>query len=368
MTEEKPENVGVANPYAMAEVVLKQPIAWGKVGDPRKILEDTLGISYEKLFDPKYDSPLYAGLRYRPETKRMEHAEIPPTVEGGPKALVDAEAVVYLDPGDFFEDGVELTDPIQGALGDCYLIAAFASVAWSRPYVIAHRVRRKDGSGSFVDMIEFWKGSASNKVEVNEIIPLNSPGNTFIYARSSDKGEIWPAIYEKAYVKWRTGKITIADYAKIAGGDPVGAAAQVTGFTPYYYWTSGRSMSDIWSKVNNNCASRKAVNPMVAWTYPSGDASPDKIKYSDANLVANHAYSILGVQRTNGQKYIVLRNPWGWKEATMNIDGGNWTAWDIAYPGGPGIWRTISMATSDGIFALRTDTFKKYFAGFGVVT
>ena len=106
---------------------------------------------------------------------------------------------------------------------------------------------------------------------------------------------------------------------------------------------------------------------MVAWTYSSGDKSPDKVKYSDANLAANHAYSILGWQYANNQKYVVLRNPWGWKEASLNVDIGNWVAWDAPYYGGPGFWRVINMATNDGIFALRVDTFKKYFAGLGLV-
>lgn len=368
MNEKKPENVGVSNPYALTEVMLKRRVAWSRVSDARRLMEETLGMSYDKLFDPKNDSPLYAGLKYQPRTKSMERAEIPPTAVGAHRALIEVEATtVYVDPGDFFEDGVELMDPIQGALGDCYFIAALSSVAWARPYVIAHRTRRTDASGSNVDMIEFCKASKWEKVEVNEILPLTSPGNAFIYARSEDPGEIWPAIYEKAYVKWRTGGITLAHYSQIAGGDPVGAAAQLTCLAPHYHWNSSLSANEIWSRVRSNCVSRKTFNPMVAWTYPSGDFSPDKVNYSDANLAANHAYSIIGWQYANNQKYIVLRNPWGWKEATLNIDGGSWAVWDFAYYGGPGFWRVINMATPDGIFALRADTFKKYFAGFGWV-
>jgi hypothetical protein len=64
---------------------------------------------------------------------------------------------------------------------------------------------------------------------------------------------------------------------------------------------------------------------MTAATYGSGDASPDHVNYADANLVAAHCYSVLGWAYENGQKYIVLRNPWGSTEATKNILGG--TAW-----------------------------------------
>ncbi len=42
-------------------------------------------------------------------------------------------------------------------------------------------------------------------------------------------------------------------------------------------------------------------------------------------------------------------------------------AWNAPYYGGPGWWRPIDMATSDGMFTLRTDTFKSYHASFGFV-
>lgn len=367
-TEKKiPENVGVSNPYAIVEIILKKRVNWKRV-DSQRLLEQTLGMPYEKLFDPKHKSPLYAGLEFQPETKSLKRVEIPSTAKGAFRALIDVGATtVWADPGDFFEEAAELTDPVQGGVANCYFIAALSSVAWARPYVIAQRTRATGtGSQDFVDMIEFYKGGKSEKVEVTELLPLNSPGNTFIYARSSETGEIWPAVYEKAFAKWMTKDPgDKPDILKTAFGDPVGAAASLTGLTPYYYWNSRLSEDNIWQKVRENCISRKTFNPMVAWTYGSSP-SPD-VNYSNAHLAANHAYSILGWQYANNHKYIVLRNPWGNYEAILNVDGGTWIAWDAPYYGGPGWWRPIPMATNDGVFALRVDTFKKYFAGFGLV-
>jgi hypothetical protein len=179
---------------------------------------------------------------------------------------------------------------------------------------------------------------------------------------------VWPAIYEKAYAKWRTNDPgDQPDYDPIAGGDPVGACATLTGLSPFYYWTEGMSVDDIWSRASENCVRKKTVSPMTAWTYPSGDASPDHVDYDTATLAANHAYSILGCElTTSGEKYIVLRNPWGTFEATLNVLGGEWVAWDAPYKKGPGWWRPIDLAAPDGIFALRVDTFKQYYQGFGV--
>ncbi len=362
-----PGDVGVVNPYALAEVMLKRRINWKRIADPQSLLAKTLGTPYEKLFDPKHDSPLYPGLRVHPKTGAVERAEIPATAKGAHRALLEVGGTtVWSDPGDFFEEAAELTDPVQGAVANCYYIAALSSVAWARTYVIAQRTRATGTQPQqFVDMVEFFKGGKSEKVEVTELLPLNSPGNTFIYARSSEAGEIWPAVYEKAFAKWVTKDPgDQPDIQKTAYGDPVGACALLTGLTPYYFSNPDLTADAIWQKVRENCISSKTFNPMVAWTYGT---APPGVNYSTAHIAANHAYSILGWQYANNQKYVVLRNPWGNFEAVLNVDGGTWIAWDAPYYSGPGWWRPIPMATNDGIFALRVDTFKTHFAGFGVV-
>lgn len=371
-TQKAPQNVGVINPYALAEVMMKKRVNWKRIADPRALLEKTLGLPYEKMFDPKNDSPLYAGLVFHRETQSMARAEVKATASPAHRAAVEVGAApVWADPGDFFEEASEMTDPVQGALGDCYFIAALSSVAWARTYVIAQRSRATGtGQQQCVDMIELFKQGVAqpDRIEVSELLPLNSPGNIFIYARSCEAGEIWPAVYEKAYAKWRTNDAgDKPNYAPIAGGDPVGACFQLTGLTPNYLWNSGLTPDAIWQKVRENSVSMKTFNPMVAWTYPSGDASPDKVNYDNAHLVANHAYSIFGWQYANNKKYLILRNPWGTWEANLNPEIASWVAWDAPYYGGKGWWRPISMATNDGIFALEASAFKKYFAGFGFV-
>lgn len=387
MSVKKPENIGVINPYALAEIKLRKRIAWTKIQDPQKLLERTLKLPYQKLFDPVNNSPLYEGIKYEPTTKRLkkvdfalskriESSPVPSSarMEFGiiPTALkLDLKWLAYdvwVDPGDYFEEGAEMTDPIQGGVANCYFIAALSSVAWAHTYRIAQRSRSTNVTGGFVDMVPFYKAGKEEKVEVTELIPMTSFGTVYKYARSTDPGEIWPSVYEKAYAKWITNDPgDKPDILATAYGDPVGAAAQLTGLSSYYYWTAQQSADAIWSKVRSKSISHKTFNPIVAWTYSSGNASPDNVNYANANLVANHAYSILGWQYANNQKYVVLRNPWGTKEATLTVEGGSWIAWDAPYYGGPGFWRTIGMATSDGIFALRVDTFKKYFAGFGLV-
>ena len=348
-TKERPDNIGAANPYVLAEVRLGRKVNWQRTAHAHEILEQALGMKYEDLFDPRKPSPIFAGK----EVKKNGQ-----TVRSDPP--IDVESVVWADPGEFFDEAAEFFDPVQGAVGDCYLIAALASVAWARPYVVAQRTRATGTSQQdFVDMIEIHDGATTKQVEVTEKLPLNSPGNTYIYCRSSETGEIWPAVYEKAYAKWRTNVTTdTPDISAIAGGDPVAALAQITGLTPYYFSNPAMAPHDIWQKVRENSLSRKTFNPMVAWTYCS---PPAGINYSSAHIAGCHAYSILGWTYDNAKEYIVLRNPWGFFEATLNVDSGSYVAYDGSF------WRTINLMNNDGTFALEAPTFKTYFAGFGVV-
>ena len=73
---------------------------------------------------------------------------------------------------------------------------------------------------------------------------------------------------------------------------------------------------------------------------------------------ANHAYSILGTWETNNRQYVILRNPWGWYEATLNTHAGTWTT--------PESWGNANLTLpGNGVFALEIHTFREYFMGFG---
>ena len=86
--------------------------------------------------------------------------------------------------------------------------AALSAVAWSRPYVIMQRSRATGAAAaSFVDRIDFYSGGLKT-MEVSERVPLVTSTNAWIYARSSEAGEIWPAVYEKAFAKWKTNDAT----------------------------------------------------------------------------------------------------------------------------------------------------------------
>lgn len=267
----------------------------------------------------------------------------------------------WSDRGNFFNDVTEYNDPIQGAIGNCYFIAAISAIAWAAPYTIEHKVRATGtGETDRTNAIQFFtkgggKDAATRLVEVTDNTIINTSNNP-VYCRSNDAGEIWPAVYEKAFAKWITNaNDDKPDISQTAYGDPAKAVAQLTNKTPYYYYTSSRTGLDLFGIVRENSMSYKTFNPMVAWTYGSGK------DYTGSNIVGNHAYTVLGWSTFNNKNYIILRNPWGVTEPNgLNSYQGLISFFDGSF------WRSINMIGNDGVFALEINSFQYYFAALGV--
>lgn len=441
------DNTGIVNPFALAELIANRKIDWESVDSPETTLETFLQTPYEELFDPKFNSPLFAGLRLKKDfsleiipskdivIRKIEDgadteagkidsidslikyldanrnkglkirdlvrdpshslkleidlgASIPRRLSNKewPKHLIDLvlskdkvgnkkkewepENIVWEDPGNFFNKAADFFDPIQGAVANCYYIAALSSVAWTRPYVIAHKTRSiGTAQEEFTCMIKFHqtgnigtKNQKTAEVEVTEKLALSATTNNFVYCHSFDPGETWPGVYEKAFAKWITQNTTDKpDITATAWGNPVTAVQQLTNEKNVTNrLTKDHSANALWTFVRANSVSRKTIHPMVASTYSSGDASPDKVTYADSNLAASHAYSVLGWFIRNNKKYIVLRNPWGVTWDTDYTISGNWLAKHVDW------WKPIAFGAR-GVFAIEVSTFKKYFRRIAVV-
>ena len=114
--------------------------------------------------------------------------------------------------GTFFHETAEFFDPVQGAVANCYYIAALSAIAWATPFRISHLTRATGpNQEQFNDMIRFYKpdsgGAIDQEIQMTEAVPLTMSGD-FIYCRSSEAGETWPAVYEKGFAKLKTGTVT----------------------------------------------------------------------------------------------------------------------------------------------------------------
>jgi hypothetical protein len=103
----------------------------------------------------------------------------------------------WKDAGRFYNEAAEFFDPVQGAVGDCYLIAALSSVAWARPFTISDAARATGADNeSFKHRITFYNNGQQNFEVTDKILVADS--GTVPFCRSSETGETWPGIYEKA--------------------------------------------------------------------------------------------------------------------------------------------------------------------------
>ena len=464
---------GAANPRALAELRAGRKIDWSNE-DSNKLLSQLLDVPADRLYDPKYGSPIYAGVpldfsRQRCPTRasgktdiRTAFAETPQVqklIEAGvvstsilqqpatnvpmltaeiseqvrrelndmeprcvrqaspavlqrsseiavatrlmelgqaklvdvgqPLGRLDREILIlppgwwrllvsdlqFRIPGEYFVDAPTATSPVQGGLGDCWLIAALSAVAWTRPELINEKLRRENTTGDVDGGHAGFRFDLTDVLTIpivfftitipwvfpiwtNADVPQSSYGG-YIYASSSVPKETWPAVIEKAFAVWRSGGNAdfpnSADYGHLNGGDCAWACHVLTGAAAWYHWADA---DDTWSTLVANCTNGRANTPLVAWTWGSSDDSPNKVDYAGANLVANHCYTILGTLSANKRQYVILRNPWGYHEGTLNVYTGPWSAaeyWGSA---------TLNLPV-DGVFGLELHVFRDYFMGFG---
>ncbi|MBI3541323.1 MAG: hypothetical protein HY073_04220 [Deltaproteobacteria bacterium] len=224
--------------------------------------------------------------------------------------------------GQLFVDGPAFDDIRQGTLGDCYFVSSLSAIADVDPQFIRDSVKiNPDNTFS----VRFFQNGKPVYVTVNNDF-IHSPSGQLAYASSTDKGELWVAVMEKAYAQWRGGYQTIGK-----GGDPAKALAELTGVKSRAVLDGQISTEALYSNLQKALQNHE---PVVAGTYPG-----PQNEYKQEGLVNSHAYTVIGVKEDLGQKYVVLRNPWGQVE------------WN-----GPG-----ADKKNDGIFEMPIQDFQKMF-------
>ncbi len=231
--------------------------------------------------------------------------------------------------GDLFIQGkgdvgaIDPNDVRQGALGDCYLMAALMSVARTDPKCIQDMVRdNKNGTYTvtfYLDRLGLSiLGRGRREVTVNAKVPTDKSGFPR-YARTGDtevrnskqRFELWAMIVEKAWAKLKGG------YPQIAGGNPGKAMEAITGKDSDSFKTAARTPQQVLSALERAQRERHPVTcftPKVDSGTGKGDKKGEKKRRSWNALAdklavyANHAYSFKAVK--DGQ--ILLENPWGY--------------------------------------------------------
>lgn len=180
-----------------------------------------------------------------------------------------------------FVNGVSSTDPIQGSLGDCYIITAMSAIAHSSPETIENMILEVDEN---LWVVRFYDNmEESHFVTVDNQLPTWSNGNS-VYAKFNQ--ELWPALIERAYVQ----------------------------ATQNYYLNRG-NLDNTYHQVAIGDSSKAAEHFLGAERIETkGESESAHIAYIEANIAImnnyrGHTYHFESYNADTGVFF--LRNPWG---------------------------------------------------------
>jgi hypothetical protein len=204
----------------------------------------------------------------------------------------------------FSDAGPSIEDVKQGAAGDCYYLAALASVAKTNATIIRNSVVDL-GDGTYA--VRFFSGNSQQYVRVDND-PATSPYDRSrpAYAKLGADNSMWVAVMEKAFCYFRANKGT---YSSIESG-LMDESFRTMGLKT----TTTNKATDATTNLQNIKALLDAGQAVTTAIYgfPEG-----------LNLVSYHAYTVDAViTNDDGSLSIRLRNPWGVDNYT-STDGAN---------------------------------------------
>jgi hypothetical protein len=203
----------------------------------------------------------------------------------------------------FGAGGPQYTDVRQGAVGDCYFVAALAELAQESPSAISDMFI-VNGDGTYG--VRFFQNGAARYVTVDSMLPTYS-GGWFLFANMGDHASsasnvLWVALAEKAYAQMNeSGWLRPAawgggtnSYAGIEGGLFSDAARQIANRAISNYNVNGGSDAAALNNAENQ-------NRLVGFA--------SKTNPPDSRIVGNHQYIV--VAYNSSTQTVTLFNPWG---------------------------------------------------------
>ncbi|MCM3883594.1 C2 family cysteine protease [Frankia sp. R82] len=241
-----------------------------------------------------------------------------PWLEPAPPARPAGQLPLWADRSSepLVRDGVEPDDVGQGTVPDCYLAAALVGIAAQDPDQLVRGIRRNPNGTATVTLhpgVNRDRGAGPLSVTVTAtlaqwLVRTSDDGPPVRQELAADadnaggRGELWPALYEKAFARLRGG------YPALGYGSTTDALATLTG-----HRATGRDARHLHP---DDLAAALGRGEVVLIT--------TRQRTRPAGLVAAHAYAVLAVDTGRGQ--VLLRNPWDPPATGSNEQWYDWAA------------------------------------------
>uniref|UniRef100_A0A673Y880 Calpain 9 n=1 Tax=Salmo trutta TaxID=8032 RepID=A0A673Y880_SALTR len=248
---------------------------------------------------------------------------------------------------EFIVGGADRTDICQGALGDCWLLAAIASLTLHKE-TLARVVPNDQGfdrSYAGIFHFQFWQHNRWLDVVVDDRLP--AVRNRLVLLHSASNNEFWSALLEKAYAKLN------GSYESLKGGSTLEAMEDFTGGVGETYETKS-APTDLFNIMKKAYDRGSMMGCSIDIT-----SSAESEAQTASGLVKGHAYSITGLEEVNCRgkkvKLIRIRNPWGQVEwnGAWSDESREWNVIDSSEKK-----RILQNSMDDGEFWMEFEDFK----------